>query len=114
MCRPSLLLGRKEICLSVPPTALIPHGRRFTLTVILSAPNNSGLRGLTTVPDPEASGDQVILAGLEGPGLMLRIDPARQHFVTTELDIPQFLAQHWGNLRTSYVIPAYNDIYPVT
>jgi len=77
-------------------------------------PNNSGLRGLTTVPDPEASGHQVILAGLEGPGLMLRIDPARQHSVTTELDIPQFLAQHWGNLRTSYVIPAYNDIYPVT
>jgi hypothetical protein len=45
---------------------------------------------------------------------MLRIDPARQHSVTTELDIPQFLAQHWGNLRTSYVIAAYNDIYPVT
>src|SRR5262249_47238014 len=73
-------------------------------------PNNSGLRGLTTVPDPEGSGHQVILAGLEGVGLMLRVDPANHHTVTTELNIPDRLAQHWGKLRTTYVIAAYNDI----
>jgi hypothetical protein len=73
--------------------------------------HNSGLRGLTTIADPEGSGKEVILASLEGaPGLILRIDPHKDHTAKVELDITAYLSQHWGNLRVPYVIAAYNDI----
>lgn len=72
-----------------------------------------GLRGLTTIPNPEGRG-QTLLAALDGnPASILRIDPAHGHKMTTELDVLGFLEQQWGR-RPSFVIPAYNGMTPVT
>jgi len=76
----------------------------------LATPRNSGLRGLTSIPNPAGSGE-VILAALEGvPGLILRIDPGKGHGAQIELSIADFLSKQWGAIRNRYVIAAYNDM----
>jgi hypothetical protein len=73
------------------------------------------MRGLTTVPDPRGSNDDVLLAARSWTGFIERIDPARSHAVTVELDVRDFLARAWNDnaLRTSGVIIGYTSFTPV-
>ena len=73
--------------------------------------SESGLRGLTAVPSPDAQG-QVLLAGVEGTeGRILRVDP-RNGSEATDLDLHDFLGKAWG-MEVGYTIAAYNDMTEV-
>ncbi|MBV8133614.1 MAG: hypothetical protein JO282_14055 [Alphaproteobacteria bacterium] len=87
-----------------------PHWR---LVYTNSYPGHSetGLRGLTTIPDPSGRGE-VLLAAVEGSAArIVRVDP-RDGGGATELDLPEFLRQRWG-MPAGYVIAAYNDMAKV-
>lgn len=74
--------------------------------------SETGLRGLTAVPNPSGSG-QVLLVAVEGNAArIIRIDPASGG-ETTELDIPAFLNGAWTT-KVGYVIAAYNDMTVVS
>jgi hypothetical protein len=73
--------------------------------------SQTGLRGLTTIPDPSGAGE-VLLAAVEGKNArVVRIDP-RDGADATDLDLGGFLDRAWST-RVSYVIAAYNDMTPV-
>jgi hypothetical protein len=69
-----------------------------------------GLRGLTAVPDPEGQPHEVLLGSLEGPGVMVKIDPERSHEVSVELDFKQWFIEQWGSLGGSATLAAYNEM----
>ena len=74
--------------------------------------SETGLRGLTAIPNPSGSG-QVLLVAVEGNAArIIRIDPASGG-ETTELDIPAFLNGAWTT-KVGYVIAAYNDMTVVS
>ena len=74
---------------------------------------SSGLRGLRAVPRASGAG-QVLIAALEGDRCrVLRIDPDDGFRETVELDVLEFLAQHWGR-RPTFATVAYDDFTPVT
>ncbi len=84
----------------------------YTIPVPLIVPS-SGLRGLTTVPRPSGDGE-VLLAALEGDRCrVVRIDPEDDFRETVELDVLDFLGEHWGE-RPTYAVVAYDDFTPVT
>jgi poly(A) polymerase len=73
--------------------------------------SETGLRGLTAVPNPAGQGE-VLLAAVEGnAGRIVRVDPA-SGAETSELDIRAFLAAAWG-APVGYIIAAYNDMTKV-
>ncbi len=73
--------------------------------------SESGLRGLTAIPNPSGSG-QVLLAAVEGnAGRILRFDPQSKEAVT-EYDMSRELGKAW-NTRVSYTIAAYNNMAPL-
>jgi poly(A) polymerase len=73
--------------------------------------SETGLRGLTAIPNPQGAG-QVLLVAVEGyAGRMLRIDPTSGE-ETAELDIQAFLDRIWGT-KVTYIIAAYNDMTPI-
>jgi hypothetical protein len=73
-----------------------------------AAYTETGLRGLTAVPNPTGTGD-VLLAAVEGDSpRILRFDPASGN-AATDLDLAAFLNKAWKT-RVSYVIAAYNDM----
>ncbi len=70
--------------------------------------SETGLRGLTTIPNPSGTGE-VLLTAVEGSASrILRIDPTTGADVV-ELDVIQFLSKEWG-ARVGYAIAAYNDM----
>jgi len=70
--------------------------------------SETGLRGLTAIPNPSGPGE-VLLAAVEGDGSrIVRVDP-RDGRETTDLDLDAFLDRAWGT-RVSYVIAAYNEM----
>jgi hypothetical protein len=70
--------------------------------------SETGLRGLTAIPNPSGGG-QALLVAVEGyAARIIRIDPWSGQ-ETTELDIPLFLNRAWAT-KVSYVIAAYNDM----
>ncbi|MGO8800683.1 MAG: hypothetical protein ACLQJL_16560 [Roseiarcus sp.] len=70
--------------------------------------SQTGLRGLTAVPDPSGHGE-ALLAAVEGTqGRIVRVDPKNGGEVT-ELDLKSFLGEAWG-MGVSYTISAYNDM----
>jgi hypothetical protein len=70
--------------------------------------SETGLRGLTAVPNPSGTGE-VLLAAVEGDvARVLRIDP-KDGSEATELDLGSFLSTAWQT-RVNYVIAAYNDM----
>lgn len=70
--------------------------------------SETGLRGLTAIPDPSGRGE-MLLAAVEGNAARLvRIDPANGSEIT-ELDIEDFLGKAWHS-RVGYAIAAYNDM----
>ncbi len=70
--------------------------------------SETGLRGLTAIPNPAGAGE-VLLAAVEGDASrIVRVDP-RSGAEATDLDLDAFLDRAWGT-RVSYVIAAYNDM----
>ena len=70
--------------------------------------SETGLRGLTAIPEPAGHGE-VLLAAVEGNAArIVRVDP-RDGREVTELDLADFLRRGWG-MPASYVIAAYNDM----
>lgn len=73
------------------------------------------LRGLTAIPDPKGGGHQVLLGTCAYPGVVYRIDPGRNHAVTTELDIRAYFAKAFGVAAPrGPCLSAYNNFLPVT
>jgi hypothetical protein len=87
-----------------------PHWR---LVYTNSYPGHSetGLRGMTAIPDPSGH-DEVLLAAVEGNAARIVSVNPRDGSEATELDLPNILRQHWG-MPASYVIAAYNDMAKV-
>jgi hypothetical protein len=84
----------------------------YTSSVGAIAPKNSGLRGLTAIPNPTGQGE-VLLAALEGArARVLRFDPADGYQEHVELDVIALLRKQW-NVPVSYAIVAYNKMFPV-
>jgi hypothetical protein len=70
--------------------------------------SETGLRGLTAVPDPSGKGE-VLLAAVEGTtARIVRIDPATGRDAT-DLDLRDFLVDAW-RVQVDYIIAAYNDM----
>ena len=73
---------------------------------------SSGLRGLTSVPDPVNPKKSILIASHEGnPLLILRIDPNDKFRGTIELNASSFLSGLWGT-PVGYGIAAYNKMVP--
>jgi hypothetical protein len=72
------------------------------------AHSETGLRGLTGIPDPAGHGEVLLTAVEGGAARVVRVDP-RDGSEATELDLPNFLGQRWG-MSAGYVIAAYNDM----
>jgi hypothetical protein len=71
------------------------------------------LRGLTPAPDPVGGGREVLLATRTYPGVVERIDPAKDHAATVELDIKAYFARAWGIAAyRGPCLSAYNRIVP--
>jgi arylsulfatase A-like enzyme len=84
---------------------------------VAAAPEEARLvRGLTTVLDPRGSTGEVLLVARSWTGSIERIDPAKDHAATVELDVRDFLARQWNNntLRSSAIRIGYNAFTPVT
>ncbi len=74
-----------------------------------------GFRGATTIPNPDGTGEVILLA-LEGDDPMIgRFDPVTQE-VVVELDVNNFLSEEWGlgQNGVAYCIMAYNDMTEFT
>lgn len=73
------------------------------------------MSGLTTVPDPRGTEYQSLLAARSWPGVIERIDPARGHLVTVELDVRDFFARRWNDdsVRSATVRLGYTPFTPV-
>jgi hypothetical protein len=70
--------------------------------------SQTGLRGLTAIPNPSGGG-QILLAAVEGNrARIVRIDP-RDGSETTDLDLGALLDREW-HTRVGYMIAAYNDM----
>jgi hypothetical protein len=76
-----------------------------------SGHSETGLRGLTAIRDLAGNGE-VLLAAVEGSAARILRADLRNGSATTEIDLPEFLARHWG-MPASYVIAAYNDMASV-
>ena len=73
--------------------------------------SETGLRGLTAIPNPTGAGE-VLLAAVEGDAArIVRVDPGTGA-ETTDIDLRGFLANAWGG-SVGYVIAAYNDMTKV-
>ena len=88
-----------------------PHWRLLYTNSNPGRISETGLRGLTAIPAP--TGGEVLLAAVEGTApRIVRVDP-QDGSEATELDITDFLRQHWG-MPVSYVITAYNDMAKIS
>lgn len=100
------------------PTASWQRVHRWTPPVpINSAPlAQRALTGLTAVPDPRRSGQQVLIGALSWPGTIVRFDPASAHAMTVELDVRDFFARRWNNdsVRRANVTIGYTRFTPAT
>jgi hypothetical protein len=87
-----------------------PHWR-LVYTNAYPGHSETGLRGVTAIPDPSGHGE-VLLAAVEGSAArIVRVNP-RDGSEATELGLADFPHQHWGMLA-SYVIAGYNNMAKV-
>jgi len=88
---------------------------RWPYTPMTGGDEANIMRGLTPAPDAHASGHQVLLGTRAHPGVVERIDPAKDHAVSVELDIKARFAKEWGlaALRGP-ALSAYNCMLPIT
>ena len=79
------------------------------------------LRGLTAVPDPQGGMGEVLIAGFEYPGTIVRFNPSRSDgknevAAELEIDIKDYFNTAWNTptARRRGAIAAYNRFLPVT
>ena len=74
------------------------------------------MTGLTTVRDPRGTSGEVLIGARSWPGVIERIDPARDHAVTVELDVRDFFARRWNDdtVRSQDVAIGYTRFAPAT
>ena len=72
------------------------------------------MRGITTIPDPLNSNNQVIIGTRSHPGVIEIIQPFNNHNVYTELNVKSFLGTVWGVNYTGPSLMAYNYFEPDT
>jgi hypothetical protein len=74
------------------------------------------MRGITCVPDPLGSSNEVIIGTRSNPGIVEVIQPFNNHKVYTEFNIRQFLGNEWwgGTYPNAPTLSAYNNFYPDT
>jgi hypothetical protein len=71
------------------------------------------MRGLTAVPDPLGGDHEVIIGTCAYPGVVYRVDPAKDHEAMRELDIRQYFAEAWGvDFLPGPCLSAYNRMVP--
>jgi len=70
------------------------------------------LRGMTAVPSPDRTHEDLLIAWDSRDAVIERIDPRNGHHATVELDVRSYLAEHWGR-RMGISTFAYNDMLPV-
>lgn len=71
------------------------------------------MRGLTAVPDPKGGDHEVIIGTCAYPGVVYRIDPAKDHEAVRELDIHAYFAEAWGvEFLRGPCLSAYNRMVP--
>jgi hypothetical protein len=70
------------------------------------------LRGLTAVPDPSGGTHEVLIAGREDQGTIVRLDPTKNFALTTEFNYRAYYQQLWGGLGGNASLAAYNDMLP--
>ncbi len=73
------------------------------------------ITGLTTVRDPRGTLHPSMLFARSWPGVIERIDPARDHAVTVELDVRDYFARLWNDetVRQASVTLAYTRFTPM-
>ncbi|MCY3018998.1 MAG: hypothetical protein NTW87_08220 [Planctomycetota bacterium] len=93
---------------------------RWPYTPVVKGDEANIMRGLTAVSDAHgsagispATAHQVLLGTRAHPGVVERIDPAKDHAVSVELDIKARFAKEWGlaELRGP-ALSAYNRMVP--
>jgi len=89
-----------------------PSWKKVFETSIYSA-KVTGLRGLTSIPNPSGSGEVLLASVEDNPSRVYRIDPhttdaSGQYGATQELDVSSFLTQTLGT-RATYAGIAYNN-----
>jgi hypothetical protein len=67
------------------------------------------MRGITCVPDPKGSKNQVIIGTRAFPGIVEVIEPFNNHLVYTELRITDFFASQWDTPFKGPALSAYNN-----
>ena len=70
------------------------------------------LRGMTAVPSPDGTHEDLLIAWDSRDAVIERIDPTNGHHATVELDVRGYLAEHWGR-HMGISTFAYNDMLPV-
>jgi len=73
----------------------------------------SGIRGLTSVPNPKGNGE-VLLMAMEGDiDSILCLDPSNNNIARLELNIIDFVSKKLGTKNQGGAIAAYNNMCPV-
>ncbi len=90
-----------------------PSWRLVYTNPIPGTASQSGLRGLTAIPNPSGPG-QVLLVTVEGTSpRVIRFDP-NTNIGVTDLNLSTFVGAAWGtNLTNAYMIAAYNNMTSV-
>ncbi|MFZ4543589.1 MAG: T9SS type A sorting domain-containing protein [Saprospiraceae bacterium] len=88
---------------------------RWPYTSVASGDEKNIMRGITCVPDPLGSKNEVIIGTRANPGIVQVIQPFNNHKVYTEFDIRGFFAKEWwGGTYNGPTLSAYNNFYPDT
>jgi hypothetical protein len=88
---------------------------RWPYTAVNSGDEKNIMRGITCVPDPLGSNNDVIIGTRANPGIVQVIQPFNNHNVYTEFDIRAFFGNEWwGGTYNGPTLSAYNNFYPDT
>jgi hypothetical protein len=86
---------------------------QWPYTPTTSGDEKNIMRGLTCVPDPLGSSNQVLLGTRANPGIVQVIQPFNNHNVYTEFDIRAFFANEWwSGTYNGPCLSAYNNFFP--
>jgi len=89
---------------------------RWPYTPVKSGDEKNIMRGITCVPDPLGSKNEVIIGTRANPGIVQVIQPFNNHNVYTEFDIRAFFGNEWwgGTYPNAPTLSAYNNFYSDT
>jgi len=72
-----------------------------------------GMRGLTSVSDPDGGNHEVLLGVREASGAIVRIDPMRDHEVTGTFSYKDYFESIWEDFSDDDIIAGYDSMLPV-